>query len=47
LPYIVPRMPRAFAAARNLVETLDQLALDTGKPINRRLAATALDNLQI
>lgn len=47
LPYIVPRMPRAFAAARNLVEMLDQLALDSGKPINRRLAATALDNLQI
>ena len=45
IPYLVPRMPRAFAAAHAIVETLDRLALEQGKPINRRLAAQALDNL--
>ena len=45
IPYLVPRLPRAFAAAHAIVDMLDRLALDQSKPINRRLAAEALDNL--
>ena len=45
VPYLVPRMPRSFEAARTLVERLDDLSLDTGRSINRTLARQALDKL--
>ncbi|QYX55880.1 chromosomal replication initiator DnaA [Roseovarius sp. SCSIO 43702] len=44
IPYLVPRIPRSFATLPALVQRLDRMALDTGRPINRRLAAHALDN---
>ncbi len=43
IPYLIPRMPRSFDAARTLVETLDDLSLDTGRSINRTLARQVLD----
>ncbi|WP_299848510.1 DnaA/Hda family protein [uncultured Roseovarius sp.] len=45
IPYLIPRMPRSFDAARAVVATLDDLALETGRPINRTLARRVLDNL--
>ncbi|WP_460274967.1 P-loop NTPase family protein [Celeribacter sp. ULVN23_4] len=39
IPWLVKRMERSAAAARSLVETLDDAALRSGKPISRGLAA--------
>lgn len=43
--YLVSRMERSLAAARRLVEVLDEQALARGGPITRALAAEVLDNL--
>ena len=45
IPYLVRRMDRSFEAARQIVAQLDETALETGRPINRALAARVLDNL--
>ena len=44
VPFLVRRIDRSFAAARDVVERLDALALSSGRPINRTLAAKLLDN---
>ena len=41
--YLVARMDRSCAAARDLVARLDALALAEGRPVTRALAATLLD----
>lgn len=43
IPYLVRRIDRSFEAAHDIVERLDALALDTGRPITRSLAAMLLD----
>lgn len=43
VPYLVRRMDRSFAAARDLVERLDATSLASGRPISRALAAQVLD----
>jgi len=43
VPYLTRRIDRSFEAARDVVEQLDALALATGRPINRALAAKVLD----
>jgi chromosomal replication initiation ATPase DnaA len=37
--YLLPRIGRSFAAARDAVDTLDREALQRGRPVNRTLAA--------
>ncbi len=44
IAYLVPRMDRSFAAARSIVERMDQASLGRGKPITRNLARAVLDN---
>lgn len=44
VPYLVGRMERSSAAARDMVAALDARALATGRRINRALAAEVLDN---
>ncbi len=44
IPYLTRRIDRSFAAVRDVVDRLDRLALATGRPINRTLAAKVLDN---
>ena len=39
IPYMVQRMERSLATARQLVATLDAVALAQGRPITRQLAA--------
>lgn len=43
IPYLLLRMERSFAAARDLVARLDATALAQGRPITRQLAAALLD----
>ncbi|EKD60761.1 MAG: chromosomal replication initiator, DnaA, partial [uncultured bacterium] len=43
IPYLVQRMDRSFAAAHDLVATLDAHALQRGRPVTRALAAELLD----
>jgi len=43
IPYLTRRIDRSFEAARDVVDALDALALATGRPINRALAAKVLD----
>lgn len=43
--YLVSRMERSLASARQVVEVLDKRALARGGPITRALAAEVLDNL--
>lgn len=45
IPYLVPRMPRSFDAARKVVTALDDAALESGRAINRTLARHVLDKL--
>ncbi|RMD49016.1 MAG: chromosomal replication initiator DnaA [Alphaproteobacteria bacterium] len=45
IDYLVPRMERSFAAARQLAALLDRLSLAEKRPIGRALAARALDML--
>ncbi len=44
IPYLVSRIDRSFAAAREIVEQLDRASLAAKKPITRNLAAKVLDN---
>lgn len=44
IPWMVTRMERSLAAARQLVAALDARALQEGKPISRALAAAVLDS---
>jgi chromosomal replication initiation ATPase DnaA len=44
IPWLVARMGRSLAEARNLVADLDALALARGVPISRALAAEVLDS---
>lgn len=44
LTYLQPRLPRSFAAVRNVVEQLDQAALAQGKPLTRPFVAQLLDS---
>lgn len=41
--YLVPRIDRSFAAAQDIVATLDETALAEGKPISRDLARQVLE----
>jgi len=43
IPYLVTHMERSFAAARQIVTTLDSVSLARQKPITRKLAAELLD----
>lgn len=43
IPYLVTRMERSFAAARQIVVALDNLSLARQKPITRKLASELLD----
>ena len=45
IPYLVLRINRSFAAARDIVATMDQLSLSQRKPLTRSLAALALDKI--
>ncbi len=44
IPYLVARMERSIAAARNLVARLDRRALAEGRGVTRALAAEILDS---
>lgn len=44
LSYLTRRIERSFEAARDVVERLDDMALSSGRPITRTLAAKVLDN---
>lgn len=46
IAWLVARMDRSFAAARQLVEALDQAALAEGKAVTRPLAQEVLKSLQ-
>lgn len=43
IPYLLKRMDRSFAAARDVVEALDRESLAAKRPITRALAAVVLD----
>lgn len=43
IPYLVTHMERSFAAARQIVKSLDTVSLARKKPITRKLAAELLD----
>ena len=45
VPYLVPRMIRSFDFARRIVAALDAAALAEKRPLNRRLAAEVLRQL--
>jgi chromosomal replication initiation ATPase DnaA len=45
IPYLVSRMPRQIAAARELVAALDARALAEARPITRQLAGEVLDRV--
>ena len=47
IPYLVLRMDRSIAAARDLVAALDARALALGRPVTRALAAELLDSAGI
>lgn len=44
IAYLLPRMDRSIAAARDLVAALDARALARGRPVTRALAAEMLDS---
>lgn len=43
--YLLKRLPRSFAAVREVVETLDREALAQGKPLTRPFVRAVLDSL--
>lgn len=45
IPYLTRRIDRSFETARRVIDALDHMALETGRPINRTLAAKVLDKL--
>ena len=46
LRYMVVRMERSFAAARDIVHRLDRAAIETSRPVTRALAAQLLSETQ-
>ena len=44
IPYLILRMDRSFAAARQMVARLDAASIAQKRPVTRRLAAQTLDN---
>lgn len=46
IPYLLKRMDRSFAAAREIVTLLDSASLAQKRPLTRTLAATVLDKQQ-
>lgn len=46
LSYLVRHMDRSFAAAGQIVATMDRTALEQNRAISRKLAAEVLDNLR-
>jgi len=42
--YLLPRIDRSFAAARQIVASLDATALAEGKPVSRDLARQILES---
>jgi chromosomal replication initiation ATPase DnaA len=46
IPYLLPRMDRSFAAARDLVAALDARSLALRRPVTRKLAAGLLDSTE-
>lgn len=46
IAYLVQRMDRSIAAARDMVATLDARALALGRPVTRALAAEVLDSFE-
>jgi chromosomal replication initiation ATPase DnaA len=46
IPYLLPRMDRSFAAARDLVAALDARSLALRRPVTRALAASLLDSAE-
>ena len=46
IPYLVSRIDRSFAAARDIVARLDAASLALKRPVTRALAAALLDNRQ-
>ena len=46
IPYLLPRMDRSFAAARDLVAALDARSLAQRRPVTRALAASLLDSTE-
>lgn len=47
IPWLVARMDRSFACARDIAAALDARALAEGRPIGQRLAAEVLDSLRM
>lgn len=45
IDWLVARIPRSFASAKNAVEALDTVSLSTKRPVNIALARTLLDKL--
>jgi chromosomal replication initiation ATPase DnaA len=45
IPYLVLRIDRSFAAARDVVAAMDEHSLSRHKPLTRALAAQVLDKL--
>jgi chromosomal replication initiation ATPase DnaA len=46
IPYLITRIDRSFAAARDTVARLDAASLARKRPVTRRLAAAVLDNAE-
>ena len=46
IPYLLLRMDRSFAAARDLVAALDARSLAQHRPVSRSLAASLLDSIE-
>jgi chromosomal replication initiation ATPase DnaA len=46
IPYLLARMDRSFAAARDLVAALDARSLAQNRPVSRSLAASLLDSIE-
>lgn len=47
ITYLIPRMERSFAAARRLVQALDQQALQDKRPIGVKMARLTLESLNM
>jgi chromosomal replication initiation ATPase DnaA len=46
IPYLLARMDRSFAAARDIVAALDARSLAQHRPVTRTLAASLLDSIE-
>lgn len=47
IPFLVTRIDRSFAAARDIVERLDRSSLARKRPITRHMASELLDNSDV